>query len=362
MDWEAPAIVLDARPYGESGAIVTVMTEALGLHRGLARGGGSRAQASLWQPGNLAQVRWVARLADQLGSFSGELVYAGAAQIMDEPLPLAILAAVCAVAEGALPEREPHPNVFAGLLRLIAHLPQGAPLLADLVQLGTGAAGGTRLRPGPDALRGQRRNRRAGLRIAEDRPSGHGSGGGGVEGAAAAAAGLPGRRQHRQRGRLARRTGADRAFPGPRRFRPPAPAAAHRRARCYTTASPRWRPNRRTAMPDDDRAHRGHAPEGRAIGALPGLRAVHHHVAVAAGRARRAEAGAPAADLRHEPAAAGPQHRLQEMRPRGRRRDRPVPPARRRGGVRRAGAPRPGFRRALPAGGRAGQFRQRRRR
>jgi len=134
MDWEAPAIVLDARPYGESGAIVTVMTEQHGLHRGLARGGGSRAQAPLWQPGNLAQVRWVARLADQLGSFSGELVYAGAAQIMDEPLPLAMLAAVCAVAEGALPEREPHPNVFAGLLHLIAHLPQGAPLLCDVVR------------------------------------------------------------------------------------------------------------------------------------------------------------------------------------------------------------------------------------
>lgn len=134
MDWEAPAIVLDARPYGESGAIVTVMTEAHGVHRGLARGGASRTQASLWQPGNLAQVRWVARLSDQLGSFSGELVYAGAAQVMDDPLPLAMLASLCAVAEGALPERESHPNVFAGLLHLIAHLPQGASLLSDVVR------------------------------------------------------------------------------------------------------------------------------------------------------------------------------------------------------------------------------------
>ena len=79
MDWEAPAIVLDARPYGEGDAIATVMTEEHGLHRGLARGGGSRAQAALWQPGNLVQVRWVARLADQLGSFSAEMIHAGAA-------------------------------------------------------------------------------------------------------------------------------------------------------------------------------------------------------------------------------------------------------------------------------------------
>lgn len=134
MDWDAPAIVLDARPFGEADAIVAVMTEAHGLHRGLARGGASRGHASLWQPGNLAQVRWVGRLAEQLGSFSGELVHPGAAHVMDDPLALAMLAATCAVAAGALPEREPHPNVFAGLLHLIAHLPRGAPMLTDLVR------------------------------------------------------------------------------------------------------------------------------------------------------------------------------------------------------------------------------------
>jgi DNA repair protein RecO (recombination protein O) len=134
MDWDAPAIVLDARPFGEADAIVTVMTEAHGLHRGLARGGTSRAQAPLWQPGNLAQVRWVARLAEQLGSFSGELVHAAAARAMDDPLALAMLAAACSVAEGALPEREPHPAVFAGLLHLISYLPRGATMLAELVR------------------------------------------------------------------------------------------------------------------------------------------------------------------------------------------------------------------------------------
>ena len=134
MDWDAPAIVLDARPFGEADALVAVMTEAHGLHRGLARGGASRAQASLWQPGNLAQLRWVARLAEQLGSFSGELVHAGAALAMDDPLELAMLSAACAVAEGALPERQPHPAVFAGLLRLIVDLPRGAPMLTELVR------------------------------------------------------------------------------------------------------------------------------------------------------------------------------------------------------------------------------------
>ncbi len=134
MEWDAPAIVLDARPFGEGDAIATVMTEAHGAHRGLARGGTARGQAAVWQPGNLVQVRWVARLADQLGSFSAELVHPAAALAMDEPLALAMLTAACAVAAGALPEREAHPRVFQGLVALIAHLAEGAALLPDLVR------------------------------------------------------------------------------------------------------------------------------------------------------------------------------------------------------------------------------------
>jgi DNA repair protein RecO (recombination protein O) len=134
MEWDAPAIVLDARPYGEGDAIATVMTEQHGSHRGLARGGGARAHAAVWQPGNLVQVRWVARLAEQLGSFTAELVHPGAALAMDDPLALAMLSAACAVAEGALPEREPHPRVFEGLLRLIARLPQGQDMLVELIR------------------------------------------------------------------------------------------------------------------------------------------------------------------------------------------------------------------------------------
>ncbi len=134
MEWEAPGIVLAARPYGEGDALVTVMTQAHGAHRGLARGGSSRAKASMWLPGNLVQVRWVARLPDQLGNFMGELVHPGAALAMDDALSLAILASACAVAEGALTERDPHPAVFDGLLHLIGHLAQGEGALTDLVR------------------------------------------------------------------------------------------------------------------------------------------------------------------------------------------------------------------------------------
>src|SRR5579859_6408768 len=134
MEWKEAAIVLDVRPYGEADAIATVLTQGHGPHRGLARGGASRSRASLWQPGNIVRARWVGRLADQLGSISAELVHPAAALAMEDPLALAVLRAVCAVAEGALPDRVPHERMFSGLLHLLAHLAQGPTLLSDVIR------------------------------------------------------------------------------------------------------------------------------------------------------------------------------------------------------------------------------------
>lgn len=133
MEWEAPGIVLAVRPYGESDAIATVMTETQGAHRGLARGAQSR-NAALWQPGNMVQVRWVGRLADQLGSLSAEMIHPAAALVLDDALALAMLSSACATAEAALPERQAHPLVFDGLLHLLARLPQGALQLSALIR------------------------------------------------------------------------------------------------------------------------------------------------------------------------------------------------------------------------------------
>jgi DNA repair protein RecO (recombination protein O) len=125
VEWAAPAVVLSARPFGEGALIADILTEAQGRHPGLVKGGASRAQAALWQPGNLIEARWVARLADQLGSLSGEMVHAAAALAMEDPLALGVLTAACAVAGGALPERAPHPAAFHGLVAVIAALARG---------------------------------------------------------------------------------------------------------------------------------------------------------------------------------------------------------------------------------------------
>ena len=142
------------------------------------------------------------------------------------PLALAMLSAACAVAEGALPEREPHPRVFEGLLHLIAHLPQGAAMLADLVRWETVLLAD--LGYGLDLTSCAVTGETAGLAFVSPKTG---------RAVTAAGAGVWTSRLLRlpaflvggndsRAGGLARRAAADRALPGARRVRPSPPAAA----------------------------------------------------------------------------------------------------------------------------------------
>lgn len=122
MEWSDEGIVLAARRHGESAAIVTLLTHRHGRHAGLVQGGAGKRARGLYEPGNRLLATWRARLAEHLGHFTCELVEANAAQLLETPLRLAALSAATAVAESALPEREPHPGAYAGLLGLIAAL------------------------------------------------------------------------------------------------------------------------------------------------------------------------------------------------------------------------------------------------
>ena len=119
MEIEGPGIVIDRALHGEGDLIVTLLTMN-GPWRGLARGGASRRQDAIWQIGNILAARWVARLPEQLGVFSAELVRPVAALAMSQQETLAILRAACQLATQALPSREAAPATFNGLLRLLA--------------------------------------------------------------------------------------------------------------------------------------------------------------------------------------------------------------------------------------------------
>jgi len=122
MEWSDQGIVLSARKHGETSAIVTLMTNAYGVHSGLVRGGAGKRKRGDYQPGNRVEAHWRGRLAEHLGSFTCEVVQAHAAVLMDDPNALACLSAALATCESALPERESHPSVFEGLCVLLNSL------------------------------------------------------------------------------------------------------------------------------------------------------------------------------------------------------------------------------------------------
>ena len=120
--WTDEGIVLSARKHGESAAIVNLLTEGHGRHAGLVRGGAGKRARGIYEPGNRVRAAWKARLEEHLGNYTCELLQASAAEWLDDPMRLAGLSAVCAVAEAALPEREPHPETYVRLSEFIAGL------------------------------------------------------------------------------------------------------------------------------------------------------------------------------------------------------------------------------------------------
>lgn len=122
MRWQDDAVVLSARPHGETALIVQLLTRDQGRHAGLVRGGQSARLRGVYQAGNRVAATWNGRLPEHLGTLECELVRSYAARVLDDSDRLAALSAAAAVCEGAMPEREAHPACFEGLLALFAAL------------------------------------------------------------------------------------------------------------------------------------------------------------------------------------------------------------------------------------------------
>lgn len=122
MEWSDRGIVLTARAHGEASAVATLLTRGHGRHGGLVHGGRSSRQRGNLEPGTLVDVRWRGRLPEHLGSFTLDAVHGYGAAMLDDPPRLAALSAACALAAEAVPEHEPHPVLFDGLLALFGLL------------------------------------------------------------------------------------------------------------------------------------------------------------------------------------------------------------------------------------------------
>lgn len=118
MEWSSEALIIGTRRHGETSVILEVMTAEHGRHLGLVRGGRSRRLKAVLQPGNSVEATWRARLDEHLGAFTIEPLVARAAALMDDRRRLDLSQLVCAHLR-LLPERDPHPRLYARALALI---------------------------------------------------------------------------------------------------------------------------------------------------------------------------------------------------------------------------------------------------
>ena len=132
MHLAAPAILIAARPHGETAVIARMLTEAHGVVAGYVAGGRGRQLRPVVIPGNTVQAEIRAKSDSQL-PFARIELERSRAPWLTEPLPAAAIGWACALTATALPERNPYPSVHAalgGLLDAVCAAPS-ARLWAD---------------------------------------------------------------------------------------------------------------------------------------------------------------------------------------------------------------------------------------
>jgi len=127
MHWSDEGIIIGTRRHGETSLIVELMTEGHGRHLGLVRGGRSRTQRPVLQAGNSVTATWRARLDEHLGNYAIEPSTFRAAKLMESPAGLYGLQALGGLVR-LLPERDPHPQIYAALAAMVDWLDD--PVLA----------------------------------------------------------------------------------------------------------------------------------------------------------------------------------------------------------------------------------------
>lgn len=120
MEWQDNGVILSVRPHGETGGVVSILTENHGRTAGYVYGAVSTKTRGVLEIGNEVAIDWKAKAPGQLGTFSLELNKSHAANVMDDPLKLTALQAACALADKTMPENEKHAGVYEATRALLA--------------------------------------------------------------------------------------------------------------------------------------------------------------------------------------------------------------------------------------------------
>ncbi|MDC0887062.1 recombination protein O N-terminal domain-containing protein [Altererythrobacter sp.] len=157
MQLRAPAILIAARPHGETAVIARLLTAEYGMVAAYVAGGRGRNLRPVVIPGNLVEMDLRAKSDSQLPFAKLELLESRGPWL-SEPLPAAAIQWVTALTATALPERNPYPNLYSaleGLLEAICQAPSArgwAPALLTYEALLLRELGYGGMKPDADGL------------------------------------------------------------------------------------------------------------------------------------------------------------------------------------------------------------------
>ncbi|AIL65671.1 DNA repair protein RecO [Rickettsiales bacterium Ac37b] len=112
MQFTDLAIFLSAKKHGENNAIASILTKQHGLYNGIIKGVNNKKLNSLYQPGNIINFVWKARLPEHLGWLQIELIESLPYNILVDKRKLFAFSGMCNILSQVLPERVPEEKLF----------------------------------------------------------------------------------------------------------------------------------------------------------------------------------------------------------------------------------------------------------
>lgn len=136
--WEDTGIVISVTKYGETSALLRVLTSHHGLFPGMVKGAFSKTCRGIYQPGNILHIHWQARLEEQLGQMRCELLKSSTAELLSDPYHLHLMNTVFAWIIHTVPERINERNIYKKIILLLDKIhslnEDKAALLRDYVE------------------------------------------------------------------------------------------------------------------------------------------------------------------------------------------------------------------------------------
>ncbi len=115
-------IIINVSRYGETSAVVRVLTAEHGLCAGMVKGAFAKQHRGTYQLGNRLHIHWQARLEEHLGQIRGELLQSVSAVLLTDVVALKVVNAACALVQVCMPERITNPMIYNYFDSLIAQL------------------------------------------------------------------------------------------------------------------------------------------------------------------------------------------------------------------------------------------------